>query len=63
MKAFRMIPFIALMALIGCSSSKNVAKDDVYYSPYGNTGAHMATNNGSYVNPQVTGNSEYDYQA
>ena len=63
MKAFRIIPFIALIALIGCSSSKNVAKDDIYYSPYGNTGSHLTTGNGSYVSPQVTSSSEYNYQA
>ena len=63
MKAFRIIPFIALMALIGCSSSKSTVKDDVYYSPYGNTGSQLTTGNGSYVSPQVTGNSEYNYQA
>ena len=63
MKTFKIIPLIALMALVGCSSSKQVAKDDVYYSPYGNTGGRMATSNGSYVSPKVTGSSEYDYQA
>ena len=46
MKALRLIPIIALMVFVSCSSNHNMAKDDTYYSPYGNTGK-MATGNGS----------------
>ena len=63
MKAFRILPFIALMAFAACSSNKQMAKDDTYYSPYGNTGSRMAAGNGSYVSPSISSNSEYDYQA
>ena len=62
MKALRLLPFIALIAFASCSSNRNMAKDDTYYSPYGNTG-QMATGNGSYVSPSISSNSEYDYQA
>ena len=35
MKTFRIIPIIAMMVLVGCRSNKQIARDDVYYSPYG----------------------------
>ena len=63
MKALRFIPLIALMALVGCSTNRQMAKDDTYYSPYGNTGGQMTKGNGSYVSPSISSNSEYDYQA
>ena len=63
MKAFRLIPLLALMAFASCSANRQMAKDDTYYSPYGNTGSRMATGNGSYVSPSISSNSEYDYQA
>ena len=63
MKALRIIPIIALMAFVSCSANRHTAKDDTYYSPYGNTGGQMATSNGSYVSPSISSNSEYDYQA
>ena len=63
MKTLRIIPFIALFAFVACSSNKQMAKDDVYYSPYGNQGGRMTTGNGSYVSPSISSNSEYDYQA
>ena len=51
------------MVFASCSSSRQTAKDDTYYSPYGDTGKHVATSNGSYVSPSVSSSSEYDYQA
>ena len=63
MKAIRLIPIIALLAIVGCKSNKQLAKDDIYYSPYGNSGGRMTTSNGSYVNPSISSNTEYDYQA
>ena len=62
MKAFRILPFLALMVFVGCSANRHVAKDDTYYSPYGNTGSRVASGNGSYVSPSISSNSEYDYQ-
>ena len=62
MKALRLIPIVALMVFASCSSSRQTAYDDTYYSPY-NKGGHMTTGNGSYVSPSVSSNSEYDYQA
>ena len=62
MKAFKLLPIIAAAVLFGCSANRQVAKDDTYYSPYGNTGSRMATGNGSYVSPSVSSSSEYDYQ-
>ena len=63
MKALRLVPIIALMvAFVGCSSSRHIAQDDTYYSPYGNTGSRLATGNGSYVSPSISSSSEYDYQ-
>ena len=50
------------MAFVSCSANRQTAKDDTYYSPYGNTGSRMATSNGSYVSPSISSNSEYDYQ-
>jgi hypothetical protein len=50
------------MAFLSCSPYRQTAKDDIYYSPYGNTGGQMATGNGSYVSPRISSNSEYDYQ-
>ena len=63
MKALRLIPIIALMAFVSCSANRQTAKDDTYYSPYGNTGSRMATSNGSYVSPSISSSSNYDYQA
>ena len=63
MKALRFIPIIALMAFVSCSANRQTAKDDTYYSPYGNTGSRMATSNGSYVSPSISSSSDYDYQA
>ena len=62
MKALRLLPFIALMAFASCSSNKQMAKDDIYYSPYGNTDSRLATSYGSYVSPSISSKSEYDYQ-
>ena len=63
MKTLRFIPIIALMALVSCSTNHQTAKDETYYSPYGNPGAQMTRGNGSYVSPSISSNSEYDYQA
>ena len=63
MKTLRLIPIIALMAFASCTSSRQTAYDDTYYSPYGNTGSQLTTSNGSYVGPSINSNSEYDYQA
>ena len=49
------------MAFVGCKTNRQVAYDDVYYSPYGNR--QMASGNGSYVSPSITSNSDYNYQA
>ena len=63
MKALRFIPIIALMVFANCSANRQTAKDDTYYSPYGNTGSRMTTSNGSYVSPSISSSSDYDYQA
>ena len=63
MKALKFLSLIALMALVGCSTNRQTARDDTYYSPYGNTGGQMTKGNGSYVSPSISSNSEYDYQA
>ena len=63
MKALRLLPLLALMVFASCSANRQVAKDDTYYSPYGNSGERMAKSNGSYVSPSISSNSEYDYQA
>ena len=63
MKAFRILPILALIAFASCSTNRQMAQDDTYYSPYGNTGSQMTSGNGSYVSPSISSNSEYDYQA
>ena len=63
MKALRFISIIALMALGSCSANRQMAKEDTYYSPYGNMGGQLTKSNGSYVSPSISSNSEYDYQA
>ena len=63
MKALRLIPIIDLMAFVSCSANRHVAKDDTYYSPYGNNSERLTTGNGSYVSPSISSSSEYDYQA
>ena len=63
MKALRFIPFIALLAFASCGTKRQMAQDDIYYSPYGNQNGRMTTNNGSYVNPSISSNSAYDYQS
>ena len=62
MKTFRLISIITLFAIVGCSANRQVAKDDIYYSPYGTMDTRVATSNGAYVNPSISSNTEYDYQ-
>ena len=61
MKTFRIIPIIAMMVLVGCRSNKQIARDDVYYSPYGES-QMSGIDGSSYVNSGITGKSQYDYQ-
>ena len=63
MKTFRILPIVALFAIASCTSNKQMTRDDVYYSPYGNQTRHATAGNGSYVTPKVSSNSEYDYQS
>ena len=63
MKATRIIPVIALLALASCGTKRQMAKDDIYYSPYGNQNRQMATGNGGYVSPSISSNTAYDYQS
>jgi hypothetical protein len=64
MKAFRLLPALALLVIVGCSSNKHLAQDDVYYSPYGDGGSKLASSSsGSYVSSSISNNAEYDYQS
>src|SRR5574344_2519182 len=64
MKAIKFMPVLAVIVLAGCSAHRNVARDDVYYSPYNSDGNRVtSSSNGSSVTSGISDKTEYDYQS